>query len=163
MIGQAFSHLYKAYGEQNRHSADADFAIVAGRILAQDKHSLENLMTWYKKEKISTIEQYTTETLRQELLAIKGITIAIADSILLNAFKRPIFIVDSNTRRLFGRLAVVPEDLSYDEAQHLIEISLEGDCDLFLAYHELITKQCQTHCLEIPICGDCVLVAQCHY
>ncbi|MCK5727010.1 MAG: hypothetical protein KAH22_09325 [Thiotrichaceae bacterium] len=134
------------------------------RLFAEDKQSVENLVTWYQQvDGMPLLDQWDTDTLRQQLLAINGISVEMADSILLHAFNRPVFTVNSDTRRLFRRLGVVPEGLSHDETRHLIEISLEGDVDLFQEFHALIAKQCRIHCLKVPLCEACVLASQCYH
>jgi endonuclease-3 related protein len=66
-----------------------------------------------------------TEKLREELLSLNGVGPETADSILLYAGNRPVFVVDAYTRRILGRHAIVPENTDYEEIRHLFQISLE--------------------------------------
>src|SRR2546426_255249 len=52
-----------------------------------------------------------------ELLSIPGIGPETADSILLYAAGRPVFVVDAYTRRILSRRRIVPPDLVYAELQ----------------------------------------------
>ena len=51
---------------------------------------------------------------RQELLSVKGIGPETADSILLYAGQKPSFVIDAYTRRIFSRLGLVDERISYE-------------------------------------------------
>ena len=60
-----------------------------------------------------------TDTLRQQFLAIHGIGPETADSILLYAGNKPVFVIDAYTRRIISRLGLTPEKDSYDAYQAL--------------------------------------------
>lgn len=98
-----------------------------------------------------------TETLRETLLEVKGIGPETADSIILYAAQKPVFVVDSYTHRVFQRHGIVPEDTSYDELQDLFHSNLPMDVALFNEYHALIVRLCKTHCLRKPKCTNCPL------
>jgi len=53
--------------------------------------------------------------LRQKLLGIKGIGAETADSILLYAGGKPVFVVDAYTRRILSRHGIVAAQASYGE------------------------------------------------
>jgi endonuclease III related protein len=65
-----------------------------------------------------------TAKLRQELLALNGVGPETADSILLYAGQRPIFVVDAYTRRLLGRHGILPESAPYEVVRNLCESAL---------------------------------------
>jgi endonuclease-3 related protein len=67
-----------------------------------------------------------TEKLRQELLALNGIGPETADSILLYAGQRPVFVVDAYTRRILHRHEILPANASYEEIRSLFERSLSS-------------------------------------
>lgn len=71
--------------------------------------------------------------LRRELLAIKGVGPETADSILLYALDKPIFVIDEYTRRLLRR-----KKISYAILQHLFESNLKKDYRLYQNFHALI-------------------------
>lgn len=99
-----------------------------------------------------------TDELRQELLGIKGIGPETADSILLYAGQKPVFVVDAYTYRIFSRHGLVPEETNYSEMQELFVESLPEDTRMFNEYHALIVKLGKEHCKKTrPICEGCPL------
>ncbi|OJF94582.1 endonuclease III domain-containing protein [Alkalibacterium sp. 20] len=64
------------------------------------------LMTWFVShgEEFEKFESYSDETLRKELLSIKGVGPETADAMLLYIFNRNVFIGDQYAIRLFKRL-----------------------------------------------------------
>ena len=97
-----------------------------------------------------------TKTLRQKLLDIKGVGKETADSILLYAFKRPIFVIDAYTKRLIERHKLC-NCSSYDEIQNLFMENLPLDEKLFNEYHALIVKLAKEFCKKKPVCKGCPL------
>ena len=77
------------------------------------------------------------ETLRKEWLSVKGIGKETADSILLYAMGKPIFVIDAYTRR-FCKQYLNNEFKEYDEYRHFFEKNLPPDVKLFREYHALI-------------------------
>jgi endonuclease-3 related protein len=65
-----------------------------------------------------------TGKLREELLALEGIGPETADSILLYAGQRPVFVVDAYTRRVFDRHGILPTNASYEHIRSLVEHAL---------------------------------------
>lgn len=104
------------------------------------------------------------EELRAELLALKGIGQETADSIILYAARKPIFVVDAYTRRIFYRLGLLPEDAAYDEMQDLFMRHLPPDTKLYNEYHALIDGLGNNLCAnKKPGCEECPLVEICVY
>ena len=98
------------------------------------------------------------DKLRQELLDINGVGPETADSILLYAFERPIFVVDAYTRRLFSRLGYSwMENASYDEIQRYFMDRLPIDSGLYNEYHALIVMHSKIICKKNPFCWNCAL------
>jgi endonuclease-3 related protein len=64
------------------------------------------------------------ETLRRQLLALKGVGPETADSILLYAGQHPVFVVDAYTRRILDRHHILPATARYDEIRTFCERSL---------------------------------------
>jgi endonuclease-3 related protein len=98
-----------------------------------------------------------TQKLREKLLSIKGIGPETADSILLYAGKKPIFVVDTYTYRILLRHGLIPEETSYGEIQELFMDFLPEDTQLFNEYHALLVKLGKEHCGKKPICEGCPL------
>ena len=74
------------------------------------------------------------EDLRTELLSINGVGRETADSMILYAANKPIFVVDVYTRRTLERHGLITEKADYDEIRELFERSLEPDVALFNDY-----------------------------
>lgn len=65
-----------------------------------------------------------TETLREQLLSLNGVGLETADSILLYAGNHPVFVVDTYTRRILERHAILPEGSGYEEIRQLFQTAL---------------------------------------
>src|SRR3989344_5270845 len=70
---------------------------------------IKNFIDYIYNKKISDLKNKKKEELRAELLAIKGIGPETADSIILYAFEKPIFVIDAYTKRIFSRLGLCKE------------------------------------------------------
>jgi endonuclease-3 related protein len=100
--------------------------------------------------------------LRKELLSLYGIGEETADSILLYAAEKPIFVVDAYTRRIFSRLGFFKEDASYGKMQEFFMDNLEHDVKLFNEYHALIVGVGNNYCSnKKPKCAICPLAGTC--
>lgn len=75
--------------------------------------------------------------LRQALLGLKGIGPETADSILLYALDKPIFVIDEYTRRLMKKMRLA-RNLSYESLQKLFEKNLARNFRLYQDFHALI-------------------------
>jgi len=98
-----------------------------------------------------------TEDLRKGLLSVKGIGPETADSILLYAAKRPVFVIDAYTHRIMSRHHMFPEEGTYDELQNLFMYHLPDDHKLFNEFHALIVQTGKTYCKKRPVCEGCPL------
>jgi len=105
-----------------------------------------------------------THEVRKMLLSIYGIGSETADSILLYAGEHPIFVVDAYTRRIFARLGVWDETVTYEEMQSYFLAHLPHDVRLFKEYHALIDGVGSQYCMRTrPRCSSCPLSGQCLY
>lgn len=77
----------------------------------------------------------SAEDLRRELLSIHGIGKETADSIVLYAAEKPIFVVDAYTRRVLLRHGIISEKADYDSIQSLFHENLPQDVALFNDFH----------------------------
>ena len=98
-----------------------------------------------------------TDRLREKLLSVNGIGEETADSILLYALGKPVFVVDNYSRRILRRHRLIPEEASYSEMQELFVRSLSLDAEVFGEYHALIVKTGKLHCRKTPNCEGCPL------
>lgn len=102
--------------------------------------------------------------LRRELLDLWGIGPETADSILLYAGEKPIFVVDAYTIRIFSRLGIVEENISYEEMQYLIQKALWPDVKLYNEYHALLVALGSNYCKKNnPCCNLCPINNFCNY
>lgn len=97
-----------------------------------------------------------TPELREELLTIKGIGPETADSILLYALHRPVFVIDAYTKRIFSRIGM-PETGNYDELQQIFSENLPRSAKLFNNYHAVLVEHAKNHCKTKPLCNGCIL------
>ena len=99
-----------------------------------------------------------TGELRNKLLTIKGIGPETADTILLYAAQKPVFVIDAYTYRVLSRHGLVPEYTTYDEMQELFMDSLPSDSGVFNEYHALLVRVGKEHCRKrSPLCEGCPL------
>jgi len=104
-----------------------------------------------------------TDILRQQLLNVYGIGPETADSILLYAGSKPVFVIDGYTRRIISRLGLTPEKDNYDAYQKLFIKQLPQDVGLFNEYHALLVRHGKDACRKLPICGNCCLREICYF
>lgn len=101
-----------------------------------------------------------THTLRKKLLTINGIGPETADSILLYALEKPVFVIDAYTKRVLSRHWIMEHEKSYDEFQELFYLSLKKDVNLFNEYHALFVRVGKMYCKrKKPMCDECPLNA----
>ncbi len=103
------------------------------------------------------------EKLRGELLSLKGIGKETADSIILYAAHKPIFVVDAYTYRVFSRLGLISGEEKYDELRELIERGIKTDEKVYGEFHALIVEHAKTICKKKPLCSDCPLLKECKF
>lgn len=94
---------------------------------------------------------------RRRLLAIPGIGEETADSILLYAGGRPVFVVDAYTRRILERHGILEGRPTYGAIQRLFMEALPPDAGLYNQYHALIVETGKRFCRKEPLCGQCPL------
>ena len=95
--------------------------------------------------------------LRAELLQVPGIGPETADSILLYAFGKPVFVVDAYTRRTLARHSFIAWDASYQQIQQLFMERLPRKPSLFNEYHALLVALGKELCRTDPKCDACPL------
>jgi endonuclease-3 related protein len=103
------------------------------------------------------LRQEPLSELRQELIAIPGIGRETADSILLYALGKPVFVVDTYTYRVFTRHKLIDEDAGYEEIQGFFHRHLDPDPRLYNEYHAQIVQVGKTFCRSKPLCRKCPL------
>ena len=107
--------------------------------------------------KIENMLPVNKNELRLQLLSVKGIGPETADSILLYALNKPVFVTDKYTYRIFYRHGIIPGNSTYEQAQKIFLNNLPEDSSLFNEYHALIVKVGKNHCGKKADCSDCPL------
>lgn len=107
---------------------------------------------------LQKMSRVKTGVLRQQLLSVNGIGPETADSILLYAIKKPVFVIDAYTKRIMARHRLIPEDSTYDYVQNLFMQNMKKDVKLFNEYHALLVRLGKEFCLKNkPRCEICPL------
>ena len=114
-----------------------------------------------KARKIKEFLRFKGKITRENLLSIWGIGPETADSILLYAYNKPIFVIDAYTRRIMFRVGICKSDAKYGELQKIFHNSLNCSAKLFKEYHALLVQHAQTHCKTKPVCNSCPISKLC--
>ena len=111
-------------------------------------------------------------------MSVSGIGPETADSIILYAAKKPIFVIDAYTKRILNRIGYKEE--TYEELQRLfmqnyrkLEIfgvsenkvfrNLPNSEKLFNEYHALLVELGKSICKKNPLCEKCPITKICDY
>jgi endonuclease-3 related protein len=105
----------------------------------------------------SRLKREGASSLRQKLLAVKGIGPETADSILLYALDKKSFVIDAYTRRIFSRHGLASEAESYERWREIFIRALPEDLDLYNDYHAQIVRLGKDYCRKSPRCETCPL------
>ncbi|MDH5298901.1 MAG: endonuclease III domain-containing protein [Desulfobulbaceae bacterium] len=120
---------------------------------------LKNLVHHIDSLHQGDLEQFfdlKTGALREELLSLKGIGPETADSIVLYAAGKPLFVVDTYTHRILSRHNLIGEEAYYHEIQELFMHSLPEEVELYNEYHALLVRLGKEYCKKSkPRCDDC--------
>jgi endonuclease III related protein len=123
---------------------------------------LKNFIYFFYKEYDGSTEKMFSKDcllLRKELLSINGIGPETADSILLYAGNKAIFVVDAYTKRVFRRHKIISEKDDYEQIQRYFMEKLPSDYQLYNEFHAQIVMVGKQYCKKnSPNCQDCPLV-----
>lgn len=97
------------------------------------------------------------ESLRKKLLGIYGIGNETADSILLYALNKPVFVIDVYTKRILSRHNIMDYTAPYEEYQNLFHKEIDENIQLFKEYHALFVRIGKDYCKPKPSCERCPL------
>ncbi len=121
---------------------------------------LKNFLSWFFSNydgRLENLENSDTDSLRAELLAVKGIGPETADSILLYALGRPVFVVDAYTARVAVRHGLIEANAGYEQLRELFQSNLPQDVQLFNEYHALLVRVGKEFCRPVARCAGCPL------
>ncbi|MFW0885043.1 endonuclease III domain-containing protein [Candidatus Acidulodesulfobacterium sp. H_13] len=126
---------------------------------------IKAFINFAKKEynfSIDLMKRENTYVMREKLLTIFGIGEETADSILLYALKKPVFVIDAYTRRILERHNII-ENASKEKYKNIQGFFManispdETNVSLCNEYHALIVKTGKMFCKKTPQCDDCPL------
>ena len=103
------------------------------------------------------------DKLKNELLSVNGIGPETADSIILYAAKKPIFVIDAYTKRIYSRIFNTKKEFGYDKLQQIFMKKLDKDEKLFNEYHALLVELGKNICKKKPLCNQCPINNMCNY
>ncbi len=121
---------------------------------------LKNFVNWLFENydgQLTNLESVDTNRLREELLAIKGVGCETADSILLYALGRPVFVVDAYTARIAVRHRLIEPGADYEQLRELFESNLPQDIQLYNEFHALLVRAGNQFCKPKAKCPGCPL------
>ncbi|MFC1494657.1 endonuclease III domain-containing protein [Thermodesulfobacteriota bacterium] len=121
---------------------------------------LKNLIRFLVDKYEGDLDKFIEEDiyqLREGLLSVKGVGPETADSIILYASKKPVFVIDAYTHRILSRHYMVEEQVNYDELQSLFMDNLPAEATLFNEFHALIVITGKEYCRRNPKCDICPL------
>jgi endonuclease-3 related protein len=119
---------------------------------------LAALLAWLEAQGgFAALSRIPTPDLRSLLLACHGVGPETADSILLYALNRPVFVIDAYTRRILSRYGLIAGDEPYEVLRRMFESSLPRSAKLYNEYHALLVRLAKVNCRARPICNSCPL------
>jgi len=127
---------------------------------------LKSLASWlgkYYDDNLDKLFIGDTDHVRQQLLSIHGVGQETADSIMLYAARKPVFVIDAYTRRIINRIGLAPDGNSYIAYQALFMDNLSTDAGLFSEYHALLVCLAKGVCRNRPLCQQCCLNSICRF
>jgi endonuclease-3 related protein len=131
------------------------------RFLNQKAKALKTFADYFAKVyqcDIKKMKKFSLEKLREELLNLYRIGPETADSILLYALKKPIFVIDVYTKRILSQHGFMKSDDSYVEYQKFFMDNLPHDMQLYNEFHALIVHTGYLYCKPKPLCDECPLL-----
>ncbi len=127
---------------------------------------LKSLVDWLGEccgDDLNILFESDTVWLRNQLLSIYGIGEETADSIILYAIGKPVFVIDAYTHRIINRIGLTPHNNTYSAYQALFMGNLEANVRWFNEYHALLVCLGKNVCRKQPLCFKCCLLDICSH
>ena len=115
------------------------------------------------KGSIKAMKRVRLHDIRNMLLSLKGIGFETADSIILYALGKRIFVVDAYTKRVFSRLGLIPQEYGYEQIQEFFMRNISPSVNLYKDYHAQIVMLGKNCCRKKPRCYECPVVSVCRF
>lgn len=138
----------------------------------QKTKRLQTLAQYLKKYYNSDLNSFFAQSLpilRKELLSLHGIGPETADSVILYAAEKPIFVVDAYTKRLCTRIPLPINSQSYDDIQQFFQDHLSTHysnhelVQIYNEFHALIVNLGKYYCKPKPNCAHCPVLNHCQF
>jgi len=120
------------------------------------KNFIDLLMREYQGS-MNRMKKEDFSSVRKKLLSVNGIGPETADSIILYALEKPVFVIDAYTKRVLSRHNILDHDVSYEAFQEFFHATLKENVGLFNEYHALVVKLAKEYCRTKPVCTGCPL------
>ena len=128
------------------------------RIKAQRLKEVSRFLIKECGGRIAALKNRESAILREKLLAVKGIGPETADSILVYALGKPVFVVDAYTKRIFSRHGIIDEGAAYEDIRSLVTDNFSGSLKEFNQFHALLVETAKKFCRKkAPLCDMCPL------
>lgn len=127
---------------------------------------LKVFVDWFGREyndDINKLFDSDVSYLRRQLLSLYGIGEETADSIILYAAEKPVFVIDAYTHRIMTRIGLAIKDNSYSSFQRFFMDNLPADIKLFNEYHALLVRLGKDVCRRNPLCQKCCINDVCRF
>ena len=139
-VEKALGNLFAAKINTAKKILTANSEVIANLIAPsgyrnQKTAYLKNIAKWFAE-----VTGGELETMRSELLKVKGVGRETADSILLYAFHLPTFVIDTYTKRTLAALKIFDETTDYETLRKWFMDGLEPSVELFQEYHALFVE-----------------------
>lgn len=141
------------------HDRRADLIRPAGyfNVKATRLHAFTGMLQREAGGSLARLFRRSTPELRQLLLGVRGIGPETADSMLLYAAQRPVFVVDAYTRRLMERHGWLDPTATYDEVAATFTRAMPASIPVYNEYHALLVALGKHYCRPTPRCAECPL------
>ena len=106
---------------------------------------------------LARMRRQPVSRLRPELLSLYRIGPETADSMLLYALDKPVFVIDLYTRRILSRHGLLQLDDAYARFQQVCMRALPADVPLYNELHALLVRVGNLYCKPRPRCDGCPL------
>ena len=169
---KAFSQLWEKYGgwEAIRTAPTADIAeMIAPANWPEQKAPrikavLDQIVAERGQADIGFLADLTPEQGLAWLETLPGVGPKTASLVLLFCFHKPVLPVDTHVHRVSGRIGLIPQRATAEQAHTLLLELLPRDADMLWNFHLNMLRHGQKICVwERPRCPRCVLRAHCDY
>jgi len=128
------------------------------RVKAERLQDLSKYLVAECKGDLKKMKDRKTEDLRSGLLDVKGVGPETADSILLYALGKPVFVASAYARRIFSRHLLMDENSSYNAVQAFVYDNFDGTTEKFNHLHAFLVETGKRFCKKREAqCEECPL------